>query len=96
MERSETLTKLRGETFYPIAGIRDDKDSISHAQSRHLPEKTDEDRFPPSFLKSAPSNAQKLILCCLERDPSKRPSAVKLLSVSGPIEFIFWTVLLVI
>ena len=37
-------------------------------------------RFPESFVKSAPENAQRLILWCLERDPQKRPTAEELLT----------------
>lgn len=70
MERAETLTKLRGD----------------HIASRSVDATNEqkrvrfEDRFPPSFEKSAPENVRRTILWCLERDPTKRPNAEELLS----------------
>jgi len=40
------------------------------------------ERFPSTFTASAPKNAEELIVWCLERDPTKRPSAQELLKVS--------------
>ena len=38
------------------------------------------ERFPKGFTEKVPKNAQRMILWCLERDPSKRPSAEALLN----------------
>ena len=65
MERAETLTKLRGDSTH---------DRDQHKRVRF------EDRFPKPFAKSAPENAQRIILWCLSRDPSNRPTAEELLS----------------
>ena len=82
MERSEILTKLRGEkvnqtneTFLP-------GNEISVDPEAGLQVDWNRERFPPSFLENSPSNAQKIILWCLEREPTKRPTAQQLLSVS--------------
>lgn len=40
------------------------------------------ERFPAAFTASAPKNAEDLIAWCLERDPTKRPSAQEVLKVS--------------
>lgn len=77
MERAETLTKLRGDHAAP---------NKSNEAANNQTEKSGkrvrfEDRFSPAFVKSAPENVQSIILWCLERDPSKRPSAEELLSV---------------
>jgi translation initiation factor 2-alpha kinase 4 len=37
------------------------------------------ERFPPIFVSTAPENAKKIILWCLQWDPEKRPSAQELL-----------------
>ena len=39
------------------------------------------ERFPAVFIESAPKNVEDLIVWCLERDPTKRPSAQELLKV---------------
>ena len=82
MERSEILTKLRGEkvnqtneTFLPGNEI-----SVDPKEGLHVD--WNRERFPPSFLENSPSNAQKIILWCLEREPTNRPTAQQLLSVS--------------
>lgn len=43
---------------------------------------TPDERFPAAFTTSAPPNAKEIIIWCLERDPTKRPSAEELLKVS--------------
>lgn len=76
MERAETLTKLRGDHAASSKPSQAAQNENGEKRVRF------EDRFPPAFAKSAPENVQKIILWCLERDPSKRPSADELLSVS--------------
>jgi len=65
MERADILTQLRGE-----------KVSI---KKQECWEEEARARFPETFCQNAPENVQKLIIKCLERSPSKRPSAKALL-----------------
>jgi serine/threonine protein kinase len=78
MERAETLTKLRGDHAVTSKSAADASPQNEKGGKRVR----FEDRFPPSFVKKAPANVQDIILWCLERDPSKRPTAEELLSVS--------------
>ena len=69
MERADTLMTLRGDRN------RMPDDSFSGDTVEQLAEL----RFPKSFIASVPVNAQRMILLCLERDPTKRPCAEDLL-----------------
>ena len=76
MERAEVLKTLRGEG------------SSTHADWKAFNPKDDSSdwreiaaqRFPSAFLESTPKDAQKLILWCLQRDPTKRPTAEEILN----------------
>lgn len=78
MERAETLVTLRADrdlgttSAAPLKGWKDcDKEDL---------ERFTRLRFPLEFTKTAPENAQRMILWCLERNPNKRPTAEELLS----------------
>jgi hypothetical protein len=77
MERAGILTTLRGDRA-------DGHGSNSQTtQSDDKPSDFDmkaSQRFPASFIQTVPINARRLILWCLERDPSARPSAEDLLA----------------
>jgi translation initiation factor 2-alpha kinase 4 len=74
MERAEILNRLRGERPSSPSNVFNPKDDTSEW------EKVAEDRFPRSFIDSTPKSAQKLILWCLQRDPTKRPTAEQILN----------------
>jgi serine/threonine protein kinase len=78
MERAEILTTLRGDhaSSTKVTTYHDDTE-----KNREQKRVRFEERFPPSFATTAPENVKNIILWCLERDPSKRPSAEELLSV---------------
>ena len=78
MERSQTLMRLRGD----IPLNENTVQTIQSETGNYAYE--GEQRFPAKFRESAPENAKKIILWCLERDPSKRPTAEQLLSVRQP------------
>ena len=94
MERAESLTKLRGDNVTQKSKWKesfsvDSRDStpMPIAAPAKVPPDHGKDfdllaseRFPEDFVSRVPKNAQRMILCCLERDPSKRPSAEMLLS----------------
>ncbi|KAL7532970.1 hypothetical protein ACHAXR_004963, partial [Thalassiosira sp. AJA248-18] len=84
MERADILTALRGETRSSMAkGLSSEEASVLFSEEgeiigdwQHISEK----RFPESFRKSVPINAQKIILWCLEAKAKHRPSAKQLLT----------------
>jgi len=79
MERAETLSTLRQDF-----GIRNHK--ISKHWSANLIDIDEKwsgealKRFPKTFRDCVPDSAQKLILLCIQHDPSKRPSAEEILT----------------
>jgi serine/threonine protein kinase len=79
MERAEILTTLRGDHASSAKATTNHGNAEKNREQKRV--RFDE-RFPPSFA-SAPENVKNIILWCLERDPSKRPSAEELLSVSS-------------
>eukprot|EP00550_Attheya_septentrionalis_P002446 CAMPEP_0198283486 /NCGR_PEP_ID=MMETSP1449-20131203/3055_1 /TAXON_ID=420275 /ORGANISM="Attheya septentrionalis, Strain CCMP2084" /LENGTH=1832 /DNA_ID=CAMNT_0043980097 /DNA_START=122 /DNA_END=5620 /DNA_ORIENTATION=+ len=96
MERAETLMKARGDHSPTMSSLphgrplfsvseHDDSSSITSSPVAKLDDELDwtkraSQRFSESFRSSVPENAQKIILWCLDRDPSKRPSAEDLLT----------------
>lgn len=100
MERAENLKKLRGDGI--VASDQKLSSPKANSDAVHLDKETFDklakERFAPAFQTSAPLNAQKLILLCLRRSASDRPSADALLSVSdflltrfclpGPLTFL--------
>lgn len=81
MERAETLSKLRGESVSSELKEEWMKTKVDWSSNDPAWKGQAAERFPASFLESAPENAQRMILWCLERQPSRRPSAEELLSV---------------
>ena len=79
MERAEILTTLRADRelpgpgpFTPAKGwIQSTEEEFSSCSKM---------RFPQSFAEKVSTNAQRIMLWCLERNPSKRPTAEELLS----------------
>jgi hypothetical protein len=88
MERAETLSKLRGDSL-GSPEIKEDslRRKVDWTSGDPVWKKHALQRFPASFVESAPENAQRMILWCLERSPSRRPSAEELLSVRDAIHF---------
>jgi histidyl-tRNA synthetase len=77
MERAGILTTLRGDRtdgHGSNSETTQSDDKLSDFEMRASR------RFPVSFIQNVPINAQKLILLCVERDPSARPSAEDLLA----------------
>ncbi len=91
MERSETLRRLRGEQHHHLGDANQQLAcSIDDEQQGRDEQPTQEEhvwklrheRFPESFVEKTSENAQRIILCCLASNPSKRPTASELLKVS--------------
>ena len=80
--------KTQSERIHVLARLRQDEvpgsKNIRH-KDLDQPEKADswredaKERFPEDFMSSVPENAQRLILSCLEKNPTKRPSAAELI-----------------
>ena len=81
MERAETLSKLRGDSISSELKEEWMKTKVDWSSNDFTWKRQAAERFPASFLESSPENAQRMILWCLERQPSRRPSAEELLSV---------------
>jgi len=77
MERAETLTTLRGDKDPAICKVPPNGWLQSKEEEFASCAKM---RFPQSFAQQVPIQAQRMILWCLERNPSKRPSAEELLT----------------
>lgn len=82
MERAETLSQLRGDTV--SAELREEwaRRKVDWTSDDPAWKEQAQQRFPASFLESAPENAQRMILWCLERMSNRRPTAEELLTVS--------------
>lgn len=78
MERSETLTKLRGEDQQNRH--REDAEK-KNSDAEEGTWALREVRFSATFRAKTPENAQRIILWCLASDPAKRPTASELLKV---------------
>lgn len=83
MERAETLSLLRGDTVSAEAKEEWAKRKVDWTSDDPMWKELAVQRFPPSFVQSAPENAQRMILWCLERVPNRRPTAEELLTVSA-------------
>lgn len=81
MERADTLTTLRGDrSIHPYDKGSQTKEQLPTEIGKQDFRRRALERFPESFVASVPVNAQRIILWCLERDPTRRPSAEELLS----------------
>uniref|UniRef100_A0A6U6FXU5 non-specific serine/threonine protein kinase n=2 Tax=Odontella aurita TaxID=265563 RepID=A0A6U6FXU5_9STRA len=94
-ERADVLTTLRGDTRLPLCGDIAERttcdteptqasgpkcfDPVSVASGECWKEEAQR-RFPADFIRTTPENAQRLILWCLQRSPSKRPNTEELLA----------------
>jgi len=75
MERAETLLRLRGENSADPSIPRSKKQGNAAKDWRAKAK----ERFPESFLSTAPEAGQRIILWCIEARPEDRPSADELL-----------------
>jgi serine/threonine protein kinase len=81
MERADTLTTLRGDrSMHPYDRGSQTKEQLPTEVGKQDFRRRALERFPESFVASVPTSAQRIILWCLERDPSRRPGAEELLS----------------
>jgi serine/threonine protein kinase len=81
MERADTLTTLRGDrSIHPYDKGSQTKEQLPTEVGKQDFRRRALERFPESFISSAPASAQRIILWCLERDPTRRPGAEELLS----------------
>lgn len=81
MERAETLLTLRGDrSMHPHEKPLKTKEQLPQEVEKDTFQRRALARFPAYFIDSVPENAQRIILWCLERDPTMRPSAEELLS----------------
>ena len=77
MERAETLLRLRGESpADPPVSVASKKENDTTKKDWKAKAK---ERFPESFVSTAPEAAQQIILWCTESRPEDRPSAEELL-----------------
>lgn len=77
MERAETLLRLRGESpADPSVSAASKKENDTTKKDWKAKAK---ERFPESFVSTAPEAAQQIILWCTESRPEDRPSAKELL-----------------
>jgi serine/threonine protein kinase len=76
MERSQTLSDVRGDSQ---SSANNSEGSRPNTDDEFLHQRSL--RFPTSFIASTPENAQRIILWCLEREPTRRPTAQELLKV---------------
>lgn len=81
MERAETLSLLRGDSVSSELKEEWIKCKVNWSSDDPIWKEQALQRFPASFVESAPENVQRMILWCLERTPSRRPTAEELLSV---------------
>jgi translation initiation factor 2-alpha kinase 4 len=80
MERAETLTTLRGDRDRdPDSGSIMPKESWIDCDRNEF-EPLARTRLPSCLVDSVPENAQRMILWCLERNASNRPTAEDLLA----------------
>jgi serine/threonine protein kinase len=81
MERAENLTILRGDrSIHPHDRGSRTKEQLPTEVGKQDFRLRALGRFPEAFVDSVPENAQRMILWCLERDPTRRPSTEELLA----------------
>jgi hypothetical protein len=81
MERADTLTTLRGDrSIHPYDKGSQTKEQLPTEVGKQDFRRRALERLPESFVDSVPESAQRIILWCLERDPTRRPGAEELLS----------------
>jgi hypothetical protein len=78
MERAETLTTLRGDRD-SLSGSMMPKEGWIESDRNEF-ERVARTRLPTSFVESVPENAQRMVLWCMERNATNRPTAEDLLA----------------